>query len=137
LSLNLIARVPGQAAVQFLLDGEPLGEPATLFAYGASVDTNTQAVFTRTMPTGMQIGLHRVEVVTIGETPQILASRTVGVVAGASAEPDALDQTQPPSSNRVGLTVAIALAAALALTGAGFAGTSWYRRKAIVRRLNP
>lgn len=137
LSLNLIARVPGRASVQFLLDGEPLGDTATLFAYGASSDTDTQAVFTRTLPTGMQIGLHRVEVVTTGATPQILASRTVGVVAGASTRAAAPDQTLPQSSNRSGLTVAIALAAVVALAGAGFAGTSRYRRKAIVRRLSP
>ena len=137
LSLNLIARVPGTAAVQFLLDGEPLGEPATLHAYDSSAKDASQAVFTRTLPTGMQIGLHRVEVVTVEELPQILASRTVGVVAGASTRAVALDQTVPPSPNRSGLTVAIALAAVVALAGAGFAGISWYRRKAIVRRLNP
>jgi hypothetical protein len=137
LTLTLVARVPGMVAVQFLLDGEPLGDAATLIPLDSSSETETHAVFTRTIPAGMQIGLHRVEVVTTGETPQLLASRTVGVVAGASASPAALDQTPPPTSNRVGLTVAIALAAAVALTGAGFAGTSWYRRKAIVRRLNP
>ena len=137
LTLTLVARVPGMAAVRFLLDGEPLGDAATLIALDSSAETETQAVFTRTMPTGMQIGLHRVEVVTTGDTPQVLASRTVGVVAGDSTGPVALDQTQPPSESGVGLTVAIAVGAVLALAGAGFAGTSWYRRRAIVRRLNP
>ena len=137
LRLTLVARVPGVAAVQFLLNGEPLGDSASLLALDSSAEGDTQAVFTRTMPTGMQIGLHRVEVVTTGDTPQVLASRTVGVVAGDSAGPVALDQTPPPSSNGAGLTVAIAVGAVLALAGAGFAGNSWYRRRAIVRRLNP
>jgi hypothetical protein len=135
LSLTLIARVPGTASVQFLLDGEPLGEPATLRAYDSSAEDATQAVFTRTLPTAMQIGLHRVEVVTVEEPPRILASRTVGVVAGAATSALAVNQTQSQASATNGWTGVIVVLAVVALGAAGFAGVSRYRRRVIVQRL--
>ncbi|MDH3261592.1 MAG: PKD domain-containing protein, partial [Acidimicrobiia bacterium] len=135
LTVVLAANIPGKADVQFLLDGQPLGETATVNAGSASVGTGAEAVFTRTLPTGMQIGLHRVEVVTTEQPPRTLASRTIGVVAGAPAASDSADPAPPPSSTPPGMILAIAVGGAAALAAAGFAATGWYRRKMIVRRL--
>jgi hypothetical protein len=135
LTVTLAAHVPGKADVQFLLDGQPLGEPATVNAGDASVGTAAAAVFTRTLPSGMQIGLHRVEVVTTEQPPQILASRTVGVTAGAPSTSNGSDPTPLASSTQPALIVAIVVGGIAAMTAAGFGTAGWYRRKMIVRRL--
>ena len=135
LTVTLAASVPGKADVQFLLDGQPLGGLATVDAGDASVGTIAQAVFTRTLPTGMEIGLHRVEVVTTEQPPRVLASRTVGVVAGPFSASGDTTPASPSSSTPLGLIVAIVVGGVAALAAAGFGMAGWYRRKMIVRRL--
>ena len=136
LTVALAAAIPGKAEVVFHLDGEPLGEVATVNAGDPAAGTGATAVFTRTLPTGLQVGLHRVEVLTTDEPPQVLASRTVGVVAGVQAseedpQPGAPSESSPP----IGLVLATVIGGAAAVTAAGFAAAGWYRRKMIVRRL--
>jgi hypothetical protein len=134
LTVTLAADVPGKADVQFLLDGQALGDVATIDARNATA-TGAAAVFTRTLPTGLQVGLHRVEVITTDEPPQVLASRTVGVVAGVTAAGESDNPAPPGSSAPIGLIVATVIGGAAAITAAGFAVAGWYRRKMIVRRL--
>ncbi len=136
LTVALAAEIPGRAEVQFVLDGQPLGDAATVNAGDAAAGPGAVAVFTRTLPTGLQVGLHRIEVMTTEQPPQVLASRTVGVVAGAPADEDPTEAapvttTRPP----VGIIVAAVVGGIAAFTAAGFAGAGWYRRKMIVRRL--
>ncbi len=142
LTVALSAEIPGKANVQFLLDGEPLGDVATVNAVEASLATAASAVFTRTLPTGVPVGLHRVEAVTTDQPPTILASRTVGVIAGET--PDSGEAIPPPDENTgtstgssppVGVTLALVVGGIAALAAAGFGATGWYRRKVIVRRL--
>jgi hypothetical protein len=126
------------ADVQFLLDGQPLGEAASVNAGSAANGTGAEAVFTRTLPNGMQVGLHRIEVVTTEQPPIVLASRTIGVVAGDSTAPEEPAATDEPedSPTSTGLIVAIVVGGIAALTAAGFGAAGWYRRKMIVRRLS-
>ena len=137
LTVALVARVPGTAAVQFLLNGELLGDTATLNALQASEETDAGAVFTRTLPNGLQIGLHRIEVVTTDDPPRVLASRTVGVVTGYSAAgaANSPSDTGTGSSPPFGIIAAAVIGGAAAIAAAGFAAAGWYRRRAIVRRL--
>jgi hypothetical protein len=135
LTVMLVARLPGQAVVQFLLDGQALGEPVAVNAGDASDETDAEMVFTRTLPTGMQIGLHRVELVTTEEPPRVLASRTVGVIAGAASVVNDPAPTSTSSSSRPGLIVAIVIGGVAALTAIGLGAAGWYRRRIIVRRL--
>ena len=137
LTVALVARVPGKAAVQFLLNGEPLGDTAELSAFEASAETDSESVFTRTLPNGMQIGLHRIEVVTTDDPPRILASRTVGVVAGNSPPRAAGSpaDTGTGSSLPLGIIAAAIIGGAAALAAAGFGTAGWYRRRAIGRHL--
>ena len=137
LTVSLAATVPGKANVQFLLDGQPLGEAASVNAGSAANGAGAEAVFTRTLPTGMQLGLHRVEVVTTEEPPTVLASRTIGVVAGASTPSGESSATEEPANSptSLALIVAIVVGGVAALTAVGFGGAGWYRRKMIVRRL--
>ncbi len=138
LTVSLAATVPGKADVQFLLDGQPLGDAASVNAGSAANGTGTEAVFTRTLPNGMQVGLHRVEVVTTEQPPTVLASRTIGVVAGDSTAPEEPTATEDPedSPTSPGLIVAIVVGSIAALTAVGFGAAGWYRRKMIVRRLS-
>ncbi len=137
LTVALVARVPGTAAVQFLLNGELLGDTETLNALEASEETDPGAVFTRTLPNGLQIGLHRIEVVTTDDPPRVLASRTVGVVAGNSAASGAgaSSDTGTGSSPPLGIIAAAVMGGAAAIAAAGFATAGWYRRRAISRQL--
>ena len=142
LTVALAADTPGKADVQFLLDGAPLGEVATVNAVEASLAAGAVAVFTRTLPDNMQAGLHRVEAVTTDPTPRVLASRIVSVIAGetpdsGSAIPPANDTTDPGSgsSTPISLILAVVIGSGAALAAAGFGAAGWYRRKMIVRRL--
>ena len=133
LTVALAADVPGKADVQFLLDGQALGDVATIDAFAG---TGAAAVFTRTLPTGLQVGLHRVEVMTTDLPPQVLASRTVGVVVGETSDSDPTAATPTTdSSPPIGLILAAVIGGAAAITAAGFTAVGWYRRKMIVRRL--
>ncbi len=139
LTVALVARVPGSATAQFLLNGEPLGGTAKLNAFDATDETDSQAVFTRTLPTGLQIGLHRIEVVTTDEPPRVLASRTVGVVAGTSPSGGASSSSESgngstESSPPLGLILAAVVGGAAAIAATGFAAVGWYRRRVIVHR---
>ena len=130
LTVALAANIPGKADVQFLLDGQPLGEIATVAA-----GTRATGVFTRSLPTGVRIGLHRVEVVTTEQPPRILASRTVGVVAGVSAASAGAAPASHSPSTSPGLILAIVVGGMAALAAAGFGAAGWFQRKMIVRRL--
>ncbi|MDR9452211.1 MAG: Ig-like domain-containing protein, partial [Acidimicrobiia bacterium] len=135
LNVTLVANVPGTADIQFLLDGEPLGGPASVTATRVSDDNNAETTFSRSLPTGIQIGLHRIELVTTDDPPRVLASRTVGVVAGT---PNAPGESNPliTSSTSPGLIVAIVVGGAAALAATGFGMAGWYRRRVIVQRLS-
>ena len=137
LTVALVARVPGTAAVQFLLNGELLGDTATLNALEVLEETGSGSVFTRTLPDGLQIGLHRIEVVTTDDPHRVLASRTVGVVAGNSSPGGAgsSSNNSPGSSAPFGIIVAAVIGGAAAMTAAGFGAAGWYRRRAIGRQL--
>ncbi len=135
LTVALAAEVPGKADITFQIDGQPLGDVATVNAGDPAAGTGASAVFTRTLPAGLQVGLHRIEVVTTDQPPQVLASRTVGVL-GAQASTDEPEPAVPTGSPRsIGIILATIIGGAAALTAAGFAATGWYRRKMIVRRL--
>jgi hypothetical protein len=136
LDVTLAASIPGTAELHFLLDGQPLGETEELTAANG---LGTSVSFTRTLPTGMQAGLHRIELVTAEDPPEVLASRTIGVVAGALPDNgDDITEAGPEpeeTRNPAGLIVAIVIGSVAAAIAAGFGAAGWYRRKMIVRRL--
>ncbi|MDH3294704.1 MAG: Ig-like domain-containing protein, partial [Acidimicrobiia bacterium] len=141
LTVALAAEIPGKANVQFLLDGEALGDVATVNAVQATFASGSAAVFTRTLPAGIEVGLHRIEAVTTDEPPQVLASRTVGVVAdetngsGAATPPGAGGDGTTKSPPPIGLILAVVIGSVAAMAAAGFGAAGWYRRKMVVRRL--
>ena len=135
LIVTLEARVPGPTAVQFLLDGQPLGDVAALKANDTAAQAGTEAVFTRTLPAGIQIGLHRIDVVTTERPPRVLASQSFEVVSDASPAPIEPQPVPPAFTTQTGLTLAIVVGGGATLAAAGFAAIRRHRRKAIVRRL--
>ena len=138
LTVVLAADLPGKATVQFILDGQPLGEAVTLDAQEVSDGSAVGAVFTRTLPSGLQTGSYRVELATTERPPQVLASLTIEVIAAIppTQEDPRAPQPSPTPSNGPGLIVAIAVSSAVAIPAVGLGVTTIYRRKTIVRRLD-
>ncbi|MDH3261594.1 MAG: hypothetical protein OEM84_11570 [Acidimicrobiia bacterium] len=135
MTVVLAADLPGQAAVQFLLDGQPLGEAVMLNANDPSVGTDLEAVFTRTLPPGIQHGLHSIGLATTEQPPRVLASRTVRVVGSAPSLQETPSPAAPASSTQTGLIVAVVVGGVAAMAATGFGVAAWYRRKMPVRRL--
>jgi len=125
LDLELDAVIPGAATVLFLLDGETLGEPAT-------TATGIRVSVTRTLPSDLSIGRHRVEMVSENDLNEVLASRTVDVV-GAETEQVALPQPVTPAVTAPGTSLIVVLGVVvLAAVGAG---AGWrYRRRWLPKR---
>jgi MYXO-CTERM domain-containing protein len=126
LDLELDAVIPGAATVLFLLDGETLGEPA-------SATTGIAVSVTRTLPSDLSIGRHRVEMVSEDEPTEVLASRTVDVI-GAETGQIALPQAVTPAVTAPGNSLIVMLAA-VALAAAGAAAGWRYRRRWLPKRM--
>ena len=139
LTVVLTASIPGRASVQFLFDGQPLGEIATLNAADAAGGTGVEAVFTRTLPPGLTSGSYRVEVVTTRQPTLILASRTIEVVADLPSDPDQASGDAPapatPASTPPSLIAVLAVGGAAAMAAAGLGVIARHRRRTIVRRV--
>jgi len=139
LTVVLAATIPGKARVQFLIDGRPLGEIATLDAGDAAGGASIAAVFTRTLPAGLSSGSHSVEVVTTRQPTLVLASRAIEVVGDYPADPGRAGggapapetTTSPPPA----LIAVLALGGTAALSAAGLGVITRYRRKTMVRRV--
>ncbi len=118
LTLQFEAIVAGYSQVLFLLDGQQLGEPA-------AVTTGTELTFTRVLPADLAVGQHRIEVVTEGDPPLVLASRSVGVALTGSGSTPSLPQPAAAASTGTGNVLpAVGLLAIVALIAAG-----WRNRK--------
>jgi hypothetical protein len=137
--LVLAATIPGEAKVQFLIDGRPLGEIATLDAEDAAGGAGVSAVFTRTLPADLSSGLHSVEVVTTRQPTLVLASRPIEVVGDSPGDPDRAGEGTPApettASPPPALIAILALGGTATLSAAGLGVIARYRRKTMVRRV--
>lgn len=122
LTFELDAVVPGLTTVAFLLDGDPLGKPAT-------VATGIESTFTRQLPSDLSVGSHRIELVTDPEPRQVLASRTVGVAAADAARIASPPIAPAATAQSTSLLPAIGL---LALAAA--AAVTWHNRRRWIPR---
>jgi len=126
-TMQLDAMFPGYSTVLLLLDGNRLGEPAT-------VTTGTESTLSRQLPADLSVGPHRIELVTEEDPSQVLASRTAGVAVTLGALSPPLELGVPgspaPDESNIPLLSAIGV---LAIGGAA-AGAWRYRRRWLPRR---
>jgi hypothetical protein len=134
LTVALTAAIPGRAGVQFLFDGQALGEIAVLNVAEWRVD----AVFTRTLPAGLTSGSYRVDVVAAGQPTLILASQTIEVVADLSSDPDQAERAAPatatPESTPFSMIAILAVGGTAVMAATGLAVKARDRRRTVVRR---
>jgi PKD repeat protein len=138
LTVALTAAIPGKANVQFLFDGQALGEIAVLNAADAAGEALVEAVFTRTLPAGLTSGSYRVDVVAARQPTLILATQTIEVVAELSSDPEQTDPAAPaaaaPEPTPLSMIAILAVGGTAVMAAAGLAVTARHRRRTIVRR---
>jgi hypothetical protein len=125
--------------VQFLFDGQALGEIAVLNVADAAGEALVDAVFTRTLPAGLTSGSYRVDVVAARQPTLILASQTIEVVADLSSDPDQTERAAPaaatPESTPFSMIAILAVGGTAVTAAAGLAVKARDRRRTVVRRV--